>query len=134
MVDDSDLSIHDTALRELDEELGIHPDKVKILGVLRCDWSEVASLTGISVTPIIGYIGEISSISLVPNPKEVSEVFTVPIKEILNSNNWQMREFSAPVFSSSKNGAVWGLTGYILERFISQALKPSLNNTTPTVF
>ncbi len=57
MVDDTDASTKETALRELDEELGIPPDRVQVLGVLRCDWSEVASLTGIAVTPIIGYSG-----------------------------------------------------------------------------
>jgi nudix motif 8 len=32
MVDDTDLSINDTALRELDEELGISSDRVEVLG------------------------------------------------------------------------------------------------------
>ena len=45
-MDSEDLTISDTALRELEEEMGIKKADVRVLGVLRCDWSEVASYTG----------------------------------------------------------------------------------------
>jgi hypothetical protein len=52
-----DATIIQTSLREMEEELGIPPEKAEVLGVLRCNWDEVANMTGISVTPVVGYIG-----------------------------------------------------------------------------
>ena len=50
MVDEVDATIIQTSLRELEEELGIDPDGVEVLGILRCDWREIADMmTGIAV-------------------------------------------------------------------------------------
>jgi hypothetical protein len=43
----SDISIVNTSLRETEEELGLPLNKVEVLGVLRCNWQEVALVTGI---------------------------------------------------------------------------------------
>lgn len=72
MVDSSDVSIVQTALRELEEEVGLHEENVDVLGILRCDWSVVESITGVAVTPVIGYIGEVNECSVTPNPGEFS--------------------------------------------------------------
>lgn len=48
--------------------------KVDVLGVLRCDWSEVASLIGVAVTPVVGFLGNLSREQIHPNPDEVREV------------------------------------------------------------
>lgn len=42
-----------------------------MLGVLRCDWSEVASLVGVAVTPVVGFLGNLSREQINPNPNEV---------------------------------------------------------------
>lgn len=44
-----------------------------MLGVLRCDWSEVASLIGVAVTPVVGFLGNLSQEQIHPNPEEVRE-------------------------------------------------------------
>ena len=54
MVDKADRSITQCALRELSEETGVPPHVVDVLGILRCDWSEVTSITGVAVTPNVG--------------------------------------------------------------------------------
>jgi len=47
MVDEVvDSTIIQTSLREMSEELGIPAEKVDVLGILRCNWSEVANMTG----------------------------------------------------------------------------------------
>ena len=47
MVDEQiDSTIIQTSLREMREELGVSEDKVDVLGILRCNWTEVASMTG----------------------------------------------------------------------------------------
>lgn len=45
--------------------------KVDVLGVLRCDWAEVASLIGVAVTPVVGFLGNLSREQINPNPDEV---------------------------------------------------------------
>jgi len=47
MVDNStDVNVIETSLREMEEEIGVPADSVDVLGVMRCDWSEVAKITG----------------------------------------------------------------------------------------
>lgn len=42
-----------------------------MLGVLRCDWAELASLIGVAVTPVVGFLGNLSREQINPNPDEV---------------------------------------------------------------
>jgi len=67
-----DSTIIQTSLREMYEELGIPPQAIDVLGILRCDWGEVASMTGIAVTPVVGFIGEINDLKITPNAAEVN--------------------------------------------------------------
>lgn len=67
MVDERDSSIVETSLREMEEELGVTASHTQVLGVLRCNWCEVANLTGVAVTPVVGFIGDIESLTLTPN-------------------------------------------------------------------
>ncbi len=52
MQDASDDSLIFTALREAQEEVGIQPDQVQVVGVLPA----VTSSTGFAVTPVVGII------------------------------------------------------------------------------
>ena len=52
-----DKSIVVTCLREMEEEIGIRQENVIVLGTLRCNWGEVARITGIAVTPVVGFVG-----------------------------------------------------------------------------
>ena len=82
--DTNDQSIALTCLREMEEEIeGIDMNNVVVLGILRCHWGEVAQLTGVAVTPLVCYIGEIGDAHLKPNADEVSECFTVPLSIFL---------------------------------------------------
>eukprot|EP00978_Attheya_sp_CCMP212_P029209 scaffold103164_cov45-Attheya_sp.AAC.1 len=81
----NDPSIVSTCLREMHEEIsGLSPQSVTVLGVLRCNWGEVHHLTGVAVTPVVCFIGEIGHLDLQPNPDEVAECFTIPLKSILD--------------------------------------------------
>ena len=62
-----------TALRETREELGIDPSLVKVLGIL----DDLATPTGFVITPVVGFLSGMPS--MVPNPSEVAETFTVPL-------------------------------------------------------
>eukprot|EP00638_Chattonella_subsalsa_P010004 CAMPEP_0117742612 /NCGR_PEP_ID=MMETSP0947-20121206/5646_1 /TAXON_ID=44440 /ORGANISM="Chattonella subsalsa, Strain CCMP2191" /LENGTH=330 /DNA_ID=CAMNT_0005559161 /DNA_START=108 /DNA_END=1097 /DNA_ORIENTATION=- len=87
-VDDHDDNIVETCLREMEEEIGISQDTVEILGVLRCDWSEIVSIVGMAVTPVVGFVHNISAEALNPNPDEVAHCFTVPLSKLLDSEAW----------------------------------------------
>ena len=51
-----DATVIQTSLREMEEELGIPAEKAEVLGILRCNWDEVANMTGVSVTPVGTYV------------------------------------------------------------------------------
>lgn len=98
MVDDDDKYIVETSLRELYEELAIHPEQTEVLGILRCNWTEVKNITGIAVTPVVGYMGEYSALDIQPNKDEVDELFTVPLHVLMDESHWELKPNAAPVF------------------------------------
>jgi nudix motif 8 len=117
----SDSTITQTSLRETEEELGLPVDRVEVLGVLRCHWNEVAHVTGIAVTPVVGFIGEMQELKLVPNSDEVEEYFTIPIETILDDKKWVHKKNATPIFSDGGH-TIWGLTAYLLEHFVQDVL------------
>ena len=116
-----DRTIVSTCLREMHEEIENIPQPVSVLGVLRCNWGEVHHLVGVAVTPVVCFVGELADLDLRPNPDEVSEVFTVPLKSFLQKEDWIHREGFAPIFVGAPH-VLWGLTGYIVERFVKDVL------------
>ena len=117
-----DTSIVRTCLREMEEEVGLRPDEVNVLGILRCNWGEITAITGIAVTPVIGYVGELGDVDLPINEDEVAECFSVPLIDLVNKENWVHQENASPIFTGGPH-VVWGLTAYILDRFIQDVLK-----------
>lgn len=77
--DDADLQA--TALRETEEEIGLVPEKVEILGSL--DLYETS--TGYGVAPVVGWIEP--PIELKVDPFEVAEAFEVPLRFVLDPAN-----------------------------------------------
>ncbi|KAG7399302.1 hypothetical protein PHYBOEH_009228 [Phytophthora boehmeriae] len=124
MVDENDSCIEGTCLREMNEEVGLAPEKVDVLGVLRCDWSSVTSITGIAVTPVVGFIGEMSDQTVAINEQEVESLFTVPVRDLMNQDNWVRHSNATPVFTGGPH-VIWGLTAYLLDICLSEVLKIS---------
>lgn len=67
-----------TALREAQEEIGLEPQNVTVIGRLPTH----ETVTGFAVTPVLGLIRD----DFVPkhDPGEVEEVFTVPLAHLLS--------------------------------------------------
>jgi 8-oxo-dGTP pyrophosphatase MutT (NUDIX family) len=125
--DIQDQTIVSTSIREMKEEIGgLDNDAtpIEVIGILRLNWGEVHHLTGVAVTPVVCYLGELPELS--PNPEEVSEVFTIPLVDLLNKSFWIHKEQLAPIFVGGPY-VIWGLTGYILERLAIELgrLRPS---------
>ncbi|KAG7390824.1 hypothetical protein PHYPSEUDO_006646 [Phytophthora pseudosyringae] len=124
MVDPNDSCIEGTCLREMNEEVGLAPEGVDVLGVLRCDWSSVTSITGIAVTPVVGFIGEMSDRTVAINEDEVESLFTVPLRDLMNQDNWVRHSNATPVFTGGPH-VIWGLTAYLLDICLSEVLQIS---------
>src|ERR1700704_6214226 len=76
-----DASAEFTALRESREEIGLAPERVEILARL----PDCLTRTGYRVTPVVGLITP--PLALVPDPREVQEVFEVPLEFLLDPGN-----------------------------------------------
>ena len=76
-VDASDASPMDAALREAQEEIGLDPARVQVIGTLPVH----ETVTGFAMTPFVGLIR--GDFTPVPEAGEVEEVFTVPLSHVL---------------------------------------------------
>ncbi len=73
-IDETDLSLEETAIRETTEELGIPGDKIEIIGRL----NTIVAPMGAIIDAFVG-IAEVSEDEIIPNPREVEKVITLPV-------------------------------------------------------
>ena len=109
------------ALREAQEEVGLHPSHVTVLGCLPM----YVTGTGFKVTPGVALLSP--EMRLQANPHEVADVFEVPLLHLMNPANhqrhglqWQgvQREWYAmPCESPEARRVIWGATAGILRNF-----------------
>ena len=114
-----DSSLIQTALREAQEEVGIDPFKVEVLGTLTPLFIPVSNM---EVLPVIGLLKEKPVLHL--NLQEVEFTISVPICHLKNPDNLLrktiiVRENSieAPYFKVDCED-VWGATAMIISEFI----------------
>ncbi len=123
-IEADDASPEETALRETEEETGLHRRHIDIVG--RLDTYETR--TGFRVTPVVALVTPPFTLS--PDPHEVAEVFEVPLAFLLEPANHQRhsrvfagreREFHAMPYNGHY---IWGATAGMLIN-LYEALKPS---------
>lgn len=85
-VEPEDASLAAAALREAQEEVGLAPEHVAVLGQL----ATYETVSGFRVTPVVGWLEP--PFTLTPDPVEVAEVFEVPLAHLLEPAN-QQRHF-----------------------------------------
>jgi 8-oxo-dGTP pyrophosphatase MutT (NUDIX family) len=114
--EETDESLIYTALREAQEEIGIDPIKVQIIGQLTELYIPPSNFL---VTPIVGY--QISKPQFVAEPKEVASIIEIKLDDLLDEKNRQMKKmklslgFSIKVPSYCIDGnIIWGATAMIL--------------------
>lgn len=118
MVDDCDESANATALREVEEEIGIPSTAITILGRL----DDIHIPSGFVVTPIVGYIRSLTTLK--PSPDEVSEVLLIPLEKFfdLSLRRTEMRELKGVVrqiyLYDVWKEPVWGATAFIIKQFV----------------
>ncbi len=106
------------AVREAEEEVGIHAGAVELIGRL----DDVMTNSGFLVAPFVGVIRE--KIDYVIQESEVTEVFEAPIDALLEISQPEVRyvafregEYPA-YFYRYGNYEIWGLTGRMLKAFL----------------
>lgn len=118
--DETDADLLTTALREAEEEVGLSPDDVDVVGPL----GQVMSKHGLQVTPWVGIVPQ--DIPLIPNPGELDEVFKVPLSFFMRDQRYctdeiQFRGKTMYVPAWEFNGhIIWGLTAYMLVELLNE--------------
>lgn len=113
-VEPGDLDAAAAALRESEEELGLRPSQIEILGAL--DFYETR--TGFRVSPLVGLLSP--PLDLKPDPREVAEVLEVPLAHLLDPANHRRRDFTAGGQARSfyaipfGGHTIWGATAGML--------------------
>lgn len=124
-----DASLVATALREAQEEVGLAPERVEVLGSL----PTYVTGTGFEVTPVVGLIQaqahEQGELQLQPDAGEVARVFEVPLPFLMNPANHQRHavEFQGQALSyfsmpwrprpDLPDYFIWGATAAMLRNF-----------------
>ena len=127
-VDAEDASLEHAALREAQEEVGLSPQYVQILGSL----PNYITGTAFHITPVVGLVSP--DFSMTPNPYEVADVFEVPLSFLMNPENHRLHEFERdgvvrqwysmpyldnhPILNgSTKERFIWGATAGMIRNF-----------------
>ena len=112
-------SLEETALREAQEEIGIDPDKIEIIGKLT---PIPVPVSGYLVQTYVGIMDEEPEWKL--SKDEVADFFILKLSELLDSDTeyyetWELRGFEAkvPIFKVN-DLKIWGATASVLSEFI----------------
>lgn len=113
----SDSSFEATALREAEEEVGLMPSQVEIIGRLPV----FRTITSFSVVPVVGLVRPPLNLKL--DDFEVADVFEPPLEFLLDSRNHvrhevEVRGITRAYWSMPWDGYhIWGATAGMLISF-----------------
>ena len=117
-IEELDVDSVSTALREAEEEVGLNPESVEVVGAL----DRYVTRTGFDVTPVVGFISPPVSLEL--DPFEVAEAFEVPLSHFLDPAvcqrhsrflNGEERHYYAMPY---KDYYIWGATAGMLVNLV----------------
>ena len=102
------------ALREAEEEIGLKPSDVEVVGTA----DRYRTVTGFDITPVLGVVPP--ELPLILQPDEVAAVFEVPLQHLLERRNqilktieWQGRERSFYEIEWAGQ-RIWGATAAMI--------------------
>ncbi|HSB67177.1 MAG TPA: CoA pyrophosphatase [Anaerolineales bacterium] len=126
--DSTDTSLEMTALREAQEEIGLDPSQVTILGRMNHLWT----ISNYMVTPVVGVIPWPFPIRL--EEVEVSRVFSIPLDWLADPRHHEVRYRAIPTpyaeilgrefhpviyFQTYQDELLWGVSAEITLRLIN---------------
>jgi 8-oxo-dGTP pyrophosphatase MutT (NUDIX family) len=117
-IDPGDASAAAAALREAEEEIGLRPTAVEVLGELDTFPTYVS---GYVVTPIVGWLDSLPE--LVPNPAEVAQVLVIPLRELTDEIRSEPGfEHDGRTFPTEawvwEGNVIWGVTARVIRGFL----------------
>jgi nudix motif 8 len=117
MADEDDEGPAHTALRELEEEIGLSMNDIEVLGLFH----EAQAITGVRVVPVVGFLGDVDLGALTISEAEIDEVFALRFEELLDDAQRFEKILGErgphPVFVAGPH-PVWGLTAWILREVL----------------
>lgn len=117
VIDASDEGPVSAALRETQEEIGVQPDDIEVLGLME----PMPTITQFCVTPVVGVIPWPYQLTI--NPYEVAATFVAPLDWLSDPNNVEIRYrdsgLEVDFFKPYQNEIIWGATARITLNFLS---------------
>jgi 8-oxo-dGTP pyrophosphatase MutT (NUDIX family) len=117
--EEADGDFRTTALREAEEEIGLHPQDVEILGTLD---DTVTASTRHVVRPFVGVVPFPYPYHL--DPFEIERLIHLPMRALFSGapfreETWERDGRKFPVYFYEHEGqTIWGLTARILKQFV----------------
>jgi 8-oxo-dGTP pyrophosphatase MutT (NUDIX family) len=116
--DEGETTPEQTALREADEEIGLNPNDVRVLGRL----SNLITITYFRVTPVVGVVRWPTVFRV--GEDEVARIFTIPLEWLANpSNRWQFEipgtTRSLIAYHPYDGELLWGATARMTVDFLT---------------
>lgn len=113
-----DIDFYHTALRELQEELGIDSDRIQTPVAMKTEHT----LTGFTIYPWFAQIEQL--IPYQADSQEVAEVFTLPMKEVRTAENYRMIRIASKTRMietlqyCADQRFIWGATARIMQQLV----------------
>jgi len=120
--EEGDATATDTALRETTEEIGVTPDRIKVIAEL----GHYYTISHYRVTPVVGILQWPSNLNL--ETSEVARAFLIPLPWLKNSDNYTLRARSDMdkqsaqrhpiiVYNDFDGETLWGATARMTMNF-----------------
>jgi 8-oxo-dGTP pyrophosphatase MutT (NUDIX family) len=116
-----DTDLRATALREANEEIGLHGEEVRFEGRL----DDIRTVTRYSVRP---YVGCIPDREYVPCDEEVAEIAVLSLADLCDLDNYESERRDHPYYGDIRlhffyvdGFTVWGATARMLVQFLELA-------------
>lgn len=117
----SDADLRATALREAEEEIGLPPEEVDVVGRL----DDIRTVTEYSVRP---FVARVPDVDFTPDEREVAEVVVLSVADLTDLDNYESERRDHPYYGDIRlhffrvgGYTVWGATGRILVQLLELA-------------
>lgn len=123
---EEDETLQETAVREAQEEIGIDPAVITILGKLTPLYIPPSDF---EVHPTVAWYGNGQRPAFYPSDDEVAEILEVPLRHLLRAEtrveelwNWRGSDILMPFFNVGGH-KVWGATAMMLNELVERLRK-----------
>jgi len=113
-----DETIFETAVREAEEEVGLRPDEVVLVGRL----DDIRTITRYTVTP---FVARAPDRTYVPDGREVAEIALLSVPALVDLDNYESQRRVHPTYGEARihffhvdGYTVWGATANILVQLL----------------